>query len=268
MSSSAAPQRIHFVKSDWKILHGALNADITSMVENEYTDWNSYDADVIDWYTSVDDWDSQCKDKSKPIKHYNTDNPDVIEYYDEKQLIKKMDEFYELHHLQIKMGHKCPDLRTHYSVMNDVILKWEKEFGLKSRIKQKKEKKKKAKIAIIAPPEGEGDDRIGCYFQQHYTPDFEEPERRAIKKTCLYKVNKITEKRVFVDICFRKSIVLSGEDVFPFRFDVEKNKCIPKTEWDTWNVVKVDYNFDVWETNQREAVAMLISQHNPTIIYG
>ena len=152
MSSSTTPSRIHFIKSDWKLLHHALNAEITSMVENEYTDWNSYDADVIDWYTSVDDWDSQCKDKSKPIKHYNTDNPDVIEYYDEKQLIKKMDEFYELHHLQIKMGHKCPDLRTHYSVMNDVILKWEKEFGLKSRIKQKK---KKAKIAIIAPPEGE-----------------------------------------------------------------------------------------------------------------
>ena len=165
------------------------------------------------------------------------------------------------------MGHKCPDLRTHYSVMNDVILKWEKEFGLKSRIKQKKEKKKKAKIAIIAPPEGEEDDRIGCYFQQHYTPDFEEPERQVIKKTCLYKVNKITEKRVFVDRCFRKSIDIGGAEEFPFRFDVEKNKSIPKTDWDNWNVVQVDYDFEGWENNQREAVAQLI-RCKPTIIYG
>tara|TARA_R110002072_G_scaffold216729_1_gene374209 strand:- start:1256 stop:1660 length:405 start_codon:yes stop_codon:yes gene_type:complete len=127
------------------------------MVENDYTNWNSDDIDVMDWYTSVDEWEQQAgEDKSKPIMHYNTDNPDVIEYYDEKQLIKKMDEFYELHHLQIKMSNKCPDERTNYSVMNDIILKWEKEFGLKSRIpkkrimKEKKEKPKKAKIAIIA----------------------------------------------------------------------------------------------------------------------
>ena len=73
-----------------------------------------------------------------------------------KQIIEKMDKFYELHHLQVKMGRKCPELKWVYLVMDEIIKKWEKEFGLKSRIpkkrimKEKKEKPKKAKIAIIA----------------------------------------------------------------------------------------------------------------------
>ena len=281
MSSSSAPQRIHFTKSDFRFLHRALNNEIMHLIEDGYSDHTAQPGadSTFDWYKSIDEWEQQAgEDKSKPIMHSRATadvrwgvsvgrGDAVIEYYDEKQLIKKMDKFYELHHLQIKMSNKCPELYSSYPVMEEIIKKWEKEFGLKSRIPKKrimKEKTKTAKIAIIAEP----DDRIGCYFQQHYTPDFEEPQRQVIKKTCLYKVNKITKKRVFVDRCFKKSIDIGGVDGFPFRFDVEKNKSISKTDWDNWNVVKVDYDFEGWENNQREAVARLISLHNQTTIYG